>query len=99
MGVLADDVAAHDWSVAGAGICGKPGKSMATLTSQRQICTSAGVDDRGPVRRMRILNRGRWEGEDAVAMRTAIVGPVVRSSRAESRCRVACVFIPPAHAG
>jgi hypothetical protein len=47
MSVLAGDVAAHDWSVAGAGICGKPGRSMATLTSQRQICTSAGVTDRG----------------------------------------------------
>src|ERR1700680_2859537 len=55
MGVLADDVAAHDWSVAGAGICGKPGKSMATLTSQRQICTSAAVADRGPAGKIRIL--------------------------------------------
>ena len=42
MSVLADDVAAHDWSVAGAEkICGKPGRSMATLTWQRHICTSA----------------------------------------------------------
>jgi hypothetical protein len=56
MSVLADDVAAHDWSVAGAGICGKPEKSMATLTSQRQICTSAAVADRGPARKIRILN-------------------------------------------
>src|SRR5712664_4705615 len=43
MSVLADDVAAHDWSVTGAGICGKPGRSMATLTWQRHICTSAAV--------------------------------------------------------
>jgi len=32
MSVLADDVAAHDWSLAGAGICGKPARSMARLT-------------------------------------------------------------------
>jgi hypothetical protein len=56
MSVLADDVAAHDWSVAGAGICGKPGRSMATLTSRRQICTSAAVTDRGPARKIGILN-------------------------------------------
>ena len=56
MSVLADDVAAHDWSVAGAGICGKPGRSMATLTSRRQIYTSAAVTDRGPARKIGILN-------------------------------------------
>src|SRR5258707_9480298 len=56
MGGLADDVAARDWSVAGAGICGKPGKLMATLRSQRQICTSAAVADRGPARKIGILN-------------------------------------------
>src|SRR6202011_2469594 len=39
-----------------AGICGKPGKSMATLTSQKQICTSAAVADRGPARKIRILD-------------------------------------------
>src|ERR1700682_3722506 len=55
MSVLADDVAAHDWSVAGAGICGKPGRSMATLTSQRKICTSVAVADRGPARKIGIL--------------------------------------------
>src|ERR1700676_2139752 len=54
--VLADDVAAHDWSLAGAGICGKPGRLMATLRSQRQICTSAAVADRGPARKIRILD-------------------------------------------
>src|SRR6267143_4609509 len=53
MSVLADDVAAHDWSVTGAGICGKPGRSMATLTWQRHICTSAAVADRGPARKRR----------------------------------------------
>jgi hypothetical protein len=56
MSVLADDVAAHDWSVTGAGICGKPGRSMATLTWQRHICTSAAVADRGPARKNGILN-------------------------------------------
>ena len=56
MSVLADDVAAHDWSVAGAGICGKPGRSMATLTWQSHICTSAAVADRGPARKNGILN-------------------------------------------
>ncbi len=56
MSVLADDVAAHDWSVTGAGICGKPGRSMATLTWQRDICTSAAVADRGPARKNGILN-------------------------------------------
>src|ERR1700751_3539271 len=57
--VLADDVAAHDWSVAGAGICGKPGRLMATLRSQRQICTSAAVADRGPARK---IGRQRQDG-------------------------------------
>src|SRR5258708_3197828 len=61
MSVLADDVAAHDWSVTGAGICGKPGRSMATLTWQRHICTSAGGGDRGPARKKGILNL--WGGE------------------------------------
>jgi len=56
MGVLADDFAGHDWSVAGAGICGKPGRSMATLTSQRQICTSVAAADRGSARKIGILN-------------------------------------------
>src|SRR5438874_10866045 len=42
MSVSADDVAAHGWSVAGAGICREPGTSMATLTSQRRIGTSTG---------------------------------------------------------
>jgi hypothetical protein len=56
MSLLADDVAAHDWSVAGAGICGKPGRSMATLIWQRHICTSAAVADRGPARKNGILN-------------------------------------------
>src|SRR5882757_5959438 len=56
MSVLADEVAAHDWSVRGARICGKPGRSMATLTWQRHICTSAAVADRGPARKNGILN-------------------------------------------
>jgi hypothetical protein len=56
MSVLADEVAAHDWSVAGTGICSKPGRSMAGLTSQRQICTSVAVADRGPARKTGILN-------------------------------------------
>src|SRR3977135_1328501 len=56
MRVLADDVAAHDWSITGAGICGKPGRSMATLTWQRHICTSDAVADRGPAGKNGILN-------------------------------------------
>jgi hypothetical protein len=56
MSVLADEVAAHDWSVAGAEICGKPGRSMARLTSQRQICMSVAVADRGPARKIGIFN-------------------------------------------
>src|ERR1700682_2934683 len=60
MSGLADDVAAQDGSVAGAGIRGKPGRSMATLTSQRQICTSAAVTDRGPAREIGILYL--WRG-------------------------------------
>ena len=55
-GVLADDVAAHDGSVAGAGIYGKRGRSITTLTLQRQICTSAAVTDRGPARKIEILH-------------------------------------------
>jgi hypothetical protein len=57
MSVLADDVAAHDGSVAAAGICGKRGRSMTTLTLQRQICTSAAVTDRVPARKIEILHR------------------------------------------
>ena len=56
MSVLADDVAAHDGSVAGAGIYGKRGRSMATLMWQRQICTSAAVADRGPAKKIWILH-------------------------------------------
>src|SRR5258708_8171768 len=77
MGVLADDVAAHDWSVAGAGICGKPGKSMATLTSQRQICTSAAVADRGPARNITIFNLlGSVRAPDAY-----VLTPIIRTGR------------------
>jgi hypothetical protein len=44
MSVLADDAAAHDWSVTGAGICGKPERSMATLTWHRTpVPFAAGV--------------------------------------------------------
>src|SRR5260370_18837379 len=50
MGVLAGDVAAHDLSGAGAAICGKPGKSMATFTSQRPGCTRPALADPGPAR-------------------------------------------------
>src|SRR5258708_37150295 len=78
MGVLADDVAAHDWSVAGARICGKPGKSMATLTSQRQSCTSADVADRGPARKIRILNLGGGEREHDVSILTEMIGRLGR---------------------
>jgi hypothetical protein len=31
MSALADDVAAHDWSAAGAEICGKPGRSVRSI--------------------------------------------------------------------
>src|SRR6202171_1229098 len=78
MSVLADDVAAHDWSVAGAGICGKPGKSMATLTSQRQSCTSAAVADRGPARKIRILDLLGGERDHAVSILTSMIDPVGR---------------------
>src|SRR4029077_20622183 len=54
--VLAEDVVAHDWCVTGGRICGKPGRSMATLTWQRHIWTSAAVADRGPARKNGILN-------------------------------------------
>src|SRR5450631_2638186 len=44
MSELADDAAAHDWSVTGAGICGKPERSMATLTWHRTpVPFAAGV--------------------------------------------------------
>src|SRR5258708_40020528 len=46
--VLADRGAAHDWSVTGAGIHGKPGRAMAALTWQRHICKSAAEADPGP---------------------------------------------------
>src|ERR1700676_2891777 len=78
MAVLAYGVAAHDWSVAGAGICGTPGRSMATLTSQRQICASAAVADRGPARKIRILNLWGGESDDDVSILTAMIGPVGR---------------------
>src|SRR3979490_2341879 len=68
MSVLADEVAAHDWSVRGARICGKPGRSMATLTWQRHICTSAAVADRGPARRNGILHLGRGERDHDVSI-------------------------------
>src|SRR5258708_5432759 len=56
MGVVADDVAAHDWSVAGAGICGKPGKTMGRLTAKRKFGRRAAVGDGGRARKIRILN-------------------------------------------
>src|ERR1700694_4724793 len=45
MGVLAGEVAADAWSGAGAGIWGKPGRSMADLTAERQIWWRAAVAD------------------------------------------------------
>ena len=67
MSVLADDVAAHDGSVAGAGIYGKRGRSIATLTLRRQICTSAAVTDRGPARKIEILHPWGWERDHDVS--------------------------------
>ena len=49
---MADDVAAHDWSVAGAGICGKPGRygdvdvANADLHERRRYGSRAGEEDR-----------------------------------------------------
>src|SRR5258707_1355727 len=61
MSVLADEVAAHDWSVTGAGICGKPGRSMATLTSQREFGRGVAGAEGGRGRKKGFLNR--WGGE------------------------------------
>src|SRR5258707_13589950 len=97
MGVLADDVAAHDWSVAGAGICGKPGKSMATLTSQRQSCTSAAGADRGPARKIRILNLGGGERDHDESILQARIGPVGRWCGVEPRLKVSMMLMRPPH--
>src|ERR1700704_4023350 len=74
MSVLADGVAAHDWSITGAGICGKPGRSMATLTWQRHICTSAAVADRGPARKNGILNLCGGERDHDVSILITVGG-------------------------
>src|SRR5260370_1401930 len=98
MSVLADDVAAHDWSVAGAGICREAGRSMATLRSQRQICTSAAVADRGPARKIGILNLGGGERDHEVSTLRAMIGRVGRWWGVEPRLKVSMMFMrPPQH--
>src|SRR5450759_1656682 len=98
MSVLADDVAAHDWSVAGAGICGKPERSMATLTSQRQICTSAAVADRRPARTIGILNPCGGERDHDVSILSAVGGGGLYCG-VEPRLKVSMMFMRPQQHG
>src|SRR5260370_41490080 len=98
MSVLADDVAAHDWSLAGAGICREAGRSMATLTSQRQICTSVAVADRGPARKIGIFNLRGGEREHDVWILIAVCGGGLNCG-VEPRLRGTMIFVPPPQPG
>src|ERR1700738_4479958 len=97
MSVLADDVAGHDWSVTGAGICGKSGRSMVTLTWQRHICTSAAVADRGPARKNEILMLLCWDRYHDVSILITVGGDGLYCG-VEPRLKVSMMFMrPPQH--
>src|SRR5260370_37454857 len=98
MSVLADDVAAHDWSLAGAGICREAGRSMATLTSQRQICTSTAVADRGPARKIGIFNLRGGERDHDLSILIAVGGGGLHCG-VERRLKVSMRFMRRPQAG
>src|SRR5882762_1223743 len=98
MSALADDVAAHDWSAAGAGICGNPGRSMATVTWQRHICTSVAVADRGPARKNGILNLRGGERDHDVSILITIGGGGLYCG-VEPRLKVSMMFMRPPQYG
>src|SRR3981081_396978 len=97
MSALADDVAADDWSAAGAGICGNQGRSMAKFTWQRHICTSAAVADRGPARKNGILNLGGGGRDHDVSILITVGGGGLYCG-VEPRLKVSMMFMrPPQH--